>query len=142
MIKKILIFLLVLLVTLFFAHVSLGKDKSSGKDSSQTLVGQVVDIGCYCAMDGKKPEELACARSCIAKGGPVGILDKNGKLHLAFGNATASANTLLAEYAGETVTVTGKLGERNGMRTVHIESVMPPVSTRSNMGFKTQTEKK
>lgn len=130
--KKLFVISLVATALMFSAAFAKNKGKSEDAD---TLTGAVVDVCCYVKYSGKKPDDLKCAQSCIAKGGPVGILD--GKtLYLAIGNAEETAQEMLAGYAGKEVTVKGSVFERDGMKIIAIESLMPPGTTRSNMGFR------
>ena len=127
-----------LAMLVFCATAGLAEKEAAPQET--TLRGEVVDIGCFCA-SGKKPGELKCARTCIEAGNPVGILDaKSDTLYLALGNKEASANKLLAEHAGAVVMVKGTVSERNGLKAIRIESILP-ASTRSNMGFREDAEK-
>jgi len=54
-----------------------------------------------------------CAAKCIKGGGPVGIVS-DGKAYLIVGDHKPM-NDQLAEYAGKTITIKGKMAERGGV---------------------------
>jgi hypothetical protein len=58
-------------------------------------------------------KHAGCAAKCIKGGGPVGIVS-DGKAYLLVGQHKPM-NDQLAEYAGKTITVKGKMAERGGV---------------------------
>ena len=60
--------------------------------------------------------DAACASKCIKQGGPVGIASQ-GKTYLIVGDHKPM-NDQLAEYAGKTITVKGKIAERGGIAMI------------------------
>ena len=72
------------------------------KSSSQTREGE---------------KHKGCAKKCIEGGGPVGLLTADDQLYLVIGEHKP-INTELAAKAAETVTLKGKVGERNGMKMI------------------------
>ena len=89
-----------------------GKEKLEG-GSTKTITGEVVDLMCFIDHNSKGEKHAACAAKCIKDGGPVGITSE-GKTYLVVGDHKPM-NDQLAEYAGKTVTLKGKLVEREGM---------------------------
>ena len=82
--------------------------------ASKEITGEVVDMMCYVdhnAMGEKHGQ--SCGTKCIKGGGPVGIVS-DGKAYLIVGEHKP-INDQLAEYAGKTVTVKGKMAERGGV---------------------------
>lgn len=90
--------------------------------SGDTLTGEIVDITCYLDHGSMGASHAKCARACIAKGMPVGIL-AGGKLYAVVISTHESPNEKLADFAGKTVTITGHKMEKNGMRAIDMESV-------------------
>jgi hypothetical protein len=88
------------------------KDSTTG-DADKTVTGEVVDLMCYIDHNATGDKHSACAGKCIKGGGPVGIVS-DGKSYLIVGEHKPM-NAELAEFAGKTVTVKGKLAERGGM---------------------------
>src|SRR5437762_7313319 len=91
-------------------HVKDSLDASASKE----ITGEVVDMMCYVdhnAMGEKHGQ--SCGAKCIKGGGPVGIVS-DGKAYLIVGEHKPM-NDQLAEYAGKTITVKGKMAERGGV---------------------------
>jgi hypothetical protein len=84
--------------------------------SSKTITGEVVDLMCYIDHEAAGEKHAACAGKCIKGGGPVGIVS-DGKSYLIVGEHKPM-NAELAEFAGKTITVKGKLAERGGMAMI------------------------
>ena len=51
----------------------LAQEKHEGKPT--TVIGYVVDTGCYVHHDSKGPDHAACAKACARAGVPLAILD-------------------------------------------------------------------
>ncbi len=100
---------------LAFAAEEKGKE---GPDAaaSKEVTGEVVDMMCYADHGAKGEKHAACAAKCIKGGGPVGIAAE-GKTYLIVGDHKPM-NDQLAEYAGKTITVKGKLAEKDGINMI------------------------
>ena len=101
---------------LAFSPLALAEEQ--GKDSldasaSKEITGEVVDMMCYVDHNATGDKHAGCAAKCIKGNGPVGILS-NGKAYLIVGDHKPMNDTL-AEYAGKTITIKGKLAERGGV---------------------------
>src|SRR5213082_509563 len=81
--------------------------------ASKEITGEVVDMMCYVDHNAMGEKHAGCAAKCIKGGGPVGIVS-DGKAYLLVGQHKPM-NDQLAEYAGKTVTVKGKMAERGGV---------------------------
>ena len=81
--------------------------------ASKELTGEVVDMMCYLDHNAMGDKHSGCAAKCIKGGGPVGIVS-DGKAYLLVGDHKPM-NDQLAEYAGKTITVKGKMAERGGV---------------------------
>jgi hypothetical protein len=84
--------------------------------ASKEVTGEVVDMMCYVDHGGKGEKHAACAAKCIKSGGPVGIASE-GKTYLIVGDHKPM-NDQLAEYAGKTITVKGKMAEKDGINMI------------------------
>jgi hypothetical protein len=91
---------------------------------AQTLKGEVVDLMCYLDHGAKGDKHAGCAKGCIEKGGPVGLLTKDDQLYLVIGDHKP-VNDKFAEFAGKTITVKGKVVERNGVKLIQNVEVVP-----------------
>ena len=101
---------------LAFSPLALAEEQ--GKDSldasaSKEVTGEVVDMMCYVDHNATGEKHAGCAAKCIKGNGPVGIVS-NGKAYLIVGDHKPM-NEALAEFAGKTITVKGKLAERGGI---------------------------
>ena len=79
-----------------------------------TVTGEVLDMACYMDHGAHGAGHAACAQKCISSGLPVGLKGTDGKTYLLIGEHMP-ANTELAKHAAETITVHGKLVERDGI---------------------------
>ena len=89
-----------------------GKEKLDAK-AEKTMTGEIVDLMCYADHGATGDEHASCAAKCIKNGGPVGILS-DGKAYLVIGDHKPM-NDQLAEYAGKTITLKGKLASKGGI---------------------------
>jgi hypothetical protein len=84
---------------------------------TKSVTGEVVDLMCYLDHGAKGEKHASCAEKCIKSGGPVGLLTKDDQLYLVIGEHQPMNDTL-APLAAKTVTLTGKVVERNGMKMI------------------------
>lgn len=96
--------------------------KEEGK--SMSFQGELVDMACYVAHEGKGAKHKSCAQSCIRDGAPMGILTANEELVLLVEDHDAKKPYVaLKEKAGEQVKVTGTFFERGGLPALVVKSV-------------------
>ncbi|MFL6528095.1 MAG: hypothetical protein ACJ8IQ_08355 [Chthoniobacterales bacterium] len=103
------------MTTLTFAHEEQGKD-SLDAAATKEVTGEVIDMMCYVDHNATGDKHAGCAAKCIKNNGPVGIVE-NGKAYLVVGEHKPM-NAELAEYAGKTITVKGKVAERGGIAMI------------------------
>jgi hypothetical protein len=89
-----------------------GKEKLDAA-AEKTVTGEIVDMMCYVDHNAAGDKHASCAAKCIKGGGPVGIVSE-GKTYLVVGDHKPM-NDQLAEYAGKTVTLKGKLASNGGI---------------------------
>ena len=89
-----------------------GKEKLDAA-AEKTVTGEIVDMMCYVDHNAAGDKHASCAAKCIKGGGPVGIVSE-GKTYLVVGDHKP-INDQLAEYAGKTVTLKGKLASNGGI---------------------------
>lgn len=92
--------------------------EENGKDAAATqeITGEVVDMMCYIDHGATGEKHAACAAKCIKGGGPVGIKSE-GKTYLIIGEHKPM-NDELAQHAAKTITVKGKVAERDGISMI------------------------
>ena len=100
------------LAPMAFAHEDHEKEKLSA-GSEKTLTGEIIDLMCYADHKSAGEKHAECAATCIKGGGPVAILSE-GKAYLVVGDHKPM-NDQLAEYAGKTITLKGKLASNGGI---------------------------
>jgi len=88
---------------------------------SQTITGEIVDTGCFLAHGARGEKHASCAAKCINGGTPMGLLTDTGALYLLTPNHdNADAYTKLKGMAAKTVTVTGTVMDRSGMKGIDV----------------------
>src|ERR1044072_470320 len=91
-----------------------------------TLKGEVVDMHCYVTRhggEGKGAGHAGCANSCINRGVTPGFVASDGKLYLLFDEKPVSVKEKIAGLAGQQVTLTGTIVERDCVRDILFKSV-------------------
>lgn len=88
------------------------KDKLDSS-AAKEVTGEVVDMMCYVDHGAMGDGHAKCAAKCINGNGPVGIVS-DGKAYLVVGEHKPM-NEALAQYAGKTITIKGKMAERGGI---------------------------
>ena len=86
-------------------------------EEAVSVTGEVVDMACYIDHGARGEKHAACAKTCIESGLPVGIKSSDGKVYLIIGEHKP-LNKAHAEHAAKTITVKGKLVERDGFRMI------------------------
>ena len=110
-----------LLVTLLAIAVSA---RPSDKPS-MTIKGYVIDSACTFTKDLKKPLSPECAAACAKAGSPLVIQTAAGAVYLPIDDAQPAKgqNDRLMPYAGQMVSVTGKVYQKGGARAIVIEKI-------------------
>ena len=94
---------------------------AAAKESPKSLTGEVVDTGCYLGHEARGAKHVSCATKCILGGMPMGLLTSDGTLYLlTMNHDDADPYNALKEMAGKTVTVTGAVMERGGMKGIDV----------------------
>ena len=88
-----------------------------------TLIGTVVDTGCYMVHDGIGADHAECATECAKKGIPLAILDGEGKVYLPLGVDHKNPNDQLMPFIEKKVKVAGTVVERGGLSGIAIKTV-------------------
>jgi hypothetical protein len=82
-----------------------------------TVKGEVLDMACYLDHGAQGAGHAGCAEKCISSGLPVGLKTADGQVYLLIGEHKP-LNDQLASYAAKTVTIHGKLVERDGIKLI------------------------
>ena len=96
----------------------------ASKHAAKTVVGELVDTGCYLGHMGKGAGHADCATMCIKRGMPMGVLTHTGVLYLVtMDHDNPDPYNKLKDMAGKNVAVTGHVYNRSGMTAIEIDSV-------------------
>lgn len=90
-----------------------------------TVKGYVLDSACAFTKGLKKPISGACATACAKAGSPLVILSSAGTIYWPIADTTPSSsqNDKLLPFAGQTVTVSGKVFQRGGSTAIVISKI-------------------
>jgi hypothetical protein len=88
-----------------------------------TLIGTVVDTGCYIVHDGIGADHAECATECAKKGIPLAIVDDAGKVYLPLAVDHENPNTRLMPFVEKKVRVTGTQIDRGGLAGISIKTI-------------------
>jgi hypothetical protein len=107
----------VVVASLIAAWTVQAEEHKHDAGSEVTVKGEVLDMACYLDHGAKGEKHAQCAATCIESGLPVGIKGEDGKTYLLIGDHKP-LNKQLAEHAGKTITVKGKLVSRDGINMI------------------------
>ena len=85
-------------------------------DEMVTKAGEVVDMVCYLDHGATGEKHADCATKCIRSGLPVGLKTEDGT-YLLVGDHKPM-NDVLAPLASKTITVKGKVVEKDGVKMI------------------------
>jgi hypothetical protein len=89
-----------------------------------TVQGEVLDMSCYVAHDGKGASHASCAAKCMKDGQPVGLLAKDGTVYLLFADhADSSAFAKTKELVAKNVEIAGAPAEKAGIKGITVKAV-------------------
>ena len=92
-----------LLIALIFIGVLFAQDNSVEQKPEKMLIeGEIVGLACYTSSGLKGSEHKSCAKRCLTRGTPAGILDKDGNLFVI-----AAPSPGYSAYAAETIRLNG-----------------------------------
>ena len=90
-----------------------------------TVKGYVLDSACAFTKGLSKPVSNECAIACAKAGSPLVILTATGAIYWPIADSTPSSsqNDKLLPFAGQHVTVNGKVFERGGSKAIVIDKI-------------------
>src|SRR5204863_9176592 len=92
-----------------------------------TVKGYVLDSACAFTKGLKKPISGECATACAKAGSPLVILSPSGTIYWPIAETTPSSsqNEKLLPFAGQNVSVSGKVYQRGGSTAIVITKIEP-----------------
>lgn len=100
------------------------------KAKSVTVVGEIVDTGCFLGHGAMGQKHAECASKCIAGGMPMGLLTAKNEFYLLtppHENTDAYENC--KKWAAKSVEVTGQLMARDDVKAIEVASAKPAGKT-------------
>ena len=97
------------------------------------ITGYVIDSACLFVKNLDRPINKQCAIDCAKAGSPLVILADDGTVYLPISSAMPATgqNDRLMPFAGEKVTIRGKVFERGGSHALVIEEIKRAAATAS-----------
>ena len=91
--------------------------------ATETVKGEVVDVQCNLKDASNHGADHAdCALSCAKKGAALGILTADA-VYTITGDYTKNNNEKLIEFVSKNVEATGQVMEKDGKKTIQIDSI-------------------
>jgi hypothetical protein len=92
-----------------------------------TFTGEVLDLTCYASHPetGSGADHASCAKTCLEKGLPVGLL-VGDKVYVLLMKDHSAPNKTFAAYAAQTVTVKGIAKDVSGTQLLSVTQFTPP----------------
>jgi hypothetical protein len=112
----------------------LGVFAAEESTKTTTVKGYVLDSACAFTKSLKKPVSSECAIACAKNGSPLVILTPAGTIYWPIADTTPSSsqNDKLLPFAGQKVTVTGKVFMRGGSTAIVISKIEAQAPAKMN----------
>ena len=116
-----------LAVTVVFAIAD-----SKGAQKPVSVTGYILDSACAYTKNLDKPISADCAKKCAANGSPLVLLTADGTVYLPISNETPAKgqNEKVLPFAGQRVTVSGKVFDRAGAKAIVINKIAAAAEAR------------
>lgn len=125
--KTIVAFVLSLCVGAGLAWSYEGHQHGDSEGKEIALKGELVDLACFMAHDGKGSKHGQCGKMCVQGGSPMGLLTADGTVYLLIeDHSSAKAKkpyTQAKKLVAESVSLKGSLYKRGGTQAVVVGSV-------------------
>lgn len=101
-----------------------GQKGHAGAGQALTFQGEVLDMVCYMAHEGKGAKHKKCAKMCLVGGAPTGLLTADGQVYLLVeDHDNKEPYAKLKNFAAEQVRVKGRVFKRGGVQAIVVEEV-------------------
>jgi len=108
-----------------FADEDHAHGEKKGANEEKSITGEVVDLSCFIDHDARGAKHKKCARTCAAKGLPMGIVTEAGDLYLFIeDHGKAKHYKSAINHAAEVITVTGTVSSKNGIRAIKVSDMV------------------
>jgi len=98
---------------------------NADEPSTVTINGYVLDSACAFTKNLAKPISKQCAIACAKAGSPLVVLADDGTVYWPIADTTPASgqNPKLLTFAGDKVTVIGKVYQRGGSKAIVISKI-------------------
>jgi len=86
--------------------------------AADNWVGEVLDKGCYDTQGAHGADHADCAKSCLKRGGEMGLLTAEGEVYILRAGDDAAPFDALKEMGGANATVMGELIDDDGAKVI------------------------
>ena len=87
---------------------------------SQTLTGELVDLGCYMGHGAKGDGHKECGLKCVANGMPMGLLVGPKVYVLTMDHANADPFNASKGWVSKQVKITGPMSTKGGIQSIEV----------------------
>jgi len=110
---------------LFLTLTTLALPTAQAEGGATKVKGYVIDSACAFVKNLKKPISSECALACAKAGSPLVILGDDGVIYWPISGdmPAAGQNERLMPFAGQRVTVSGRVYQKGGSRAIVIGKI-------------------
>lgn len=88
------------------------------------VTGEILDLACYISNESHGADHADCAKRCVEAGQPMGVMAEDGTVYVLFADhGDSSAFAKAKKHAGDTVTVSGTMSDRAGVKGITVTAV-------------------
>jgi hypothetical protein len=112
------------LVAFSGAFAADAKKDAKAEPKTQTVTGEIVDLGCYLDHGAHGEKHAECALHCVQGGMPMGLLADGNKVYvLTLSHENGDPYAKCKEWVAKQVKVTGKVMTGGGMQALEVDAV-------------------
>jgi hypothetical protein len=116
------------LILTAMASAALAAAHSHGKGGKTVSVtGELVDMACFMAHEGRGAKHAKCAEQCVLGGAPLGLATKEGKVWLLIEDHSSAKTRKpyleAKKLVSKTAAITGEAYERGGLSAIAVSGV-------------------
>ena len=123
--KRILALSMTLILGITGMAIAQHEHHEQAKAKTVTMTGEVLDMTCFMVHPDNAVgmDHAKCAKTCMAKGMPVGFMSTDGTVYLLVNPEHDSVNAKVADFAGKKSTITGIVQDHHGVKAIELVSI-------------------
>jgi hypothetical protein len=90
-------------------------------DAEFSISGEVIDLECHLKHEHRGEKHAECAKTCLARGEPAGLLTRNEQVFLLL--ADESQRKTLAQLAAAEIEIRGEVFRKGGVQSIVVHSI-------------------